>query len=88
MTRAHAKYGAYIAQNDFFPVHRQLVKDGILLCLQKSQFSTSPSLEAAFGSNYFNGIFKFRDFKNISGNFSKSVFLIFSRNLNTSRNNL
>ena len=39
--RAHAKCQTHIADNDFFPVHRQLVKDRILLCLQKLQFSTS-----------------------------------------------
>ena len=39
--RAHAIRQTHIADNDFFPVHRHLVKDGILLCLQKLQFSTS-----------------------------------------------
>ena len=33
--RVHAKCQTHIADNDFFPVHRQLVKDGILLYLQK-----------------------------------------------------
>ena len=37
-------------------------------------------------SKYFCEISKFRDFMNTSRNFAKSVFLIFSRNLNISRN--
>ena len=52
---AHAKCQAHIVHNDFFPVHRQLVKDGILLCLQNFIFQLpSNRIEAAFGSK--NGV--------------------------------
>ena len=50
--RAHAKCQAHVAYNDFLPVHRELVKDGILLCLQNCIFQLpSYRLETAFGSN-------------------------------------
>ena len=38
--RADAKCQTYIGENDFFPVQRKLLKDGIL-CLQKLRFLTS-----------------------------------------------
>ena len=41
VTRAHAKCQTCFAKNDFFPVQRKLLKDGILLCLRKLHFSTS-----------------------------------------------
>ena len=31
--KADAKWQTHIAYNEFFPVHRELLKDGILLCL-------------------------------------------------------
>ena len=50
---AHAKCQTHIAHNDFSPVHRQLVKYGILLCLQNFIFQLlSYRIEAAFDSNY------------------------------------
>ena len=39
---ADAKCQTHIADNDFFPVHRQLVKDGILLYLQKYKQTIEP----------------------------------------------
>ena len=50
--RAHAKCQTHIAYSDFFPVHTELLKDGILFCLQNCIFQLpSHRLEAAFGSN-------------------------------------
>ena len=52
--RADAKCQTHIAYNDFFPVHRGLLKDGILLCLRNCIFQLpSYRLEGAFGSNYY-----------------------------------
>ena len=46
--KAHPKCQTHIAHNYLFPVHRQLVQDGILLCLQKCSFQLpSDRLEAA-----------------------------------------
>ena len=36
--RADTKCQTHIAYNDFFPVHRELLKDGILLCLENCIF--------------------------------------------------
>ena len=36
--RVDAKCQTYVAYNDFFPVQRELLKDGILLCLQNCIF--------------------------------------------------
>ena len=56
--RVDAKCQTYIAYNDFFPVQSKLLKDGILLCLQKCIFQLpSDKLEAAFGSNYLLEIY-------------------------------
>ena len=50
--RVDAKCQTYIAYNDFFAVQRELLKDGILLCLQNRIFQLPlDRLEAAFDSN-------------------------------------
>ena len=51
--RADAKCQTYIVYNDFFLVQRELLKDGILLCLQNCIFQLpSYRLKAAFSSKY------------------------------------
>ena len=54
--RSHTRCHTHIAHYDFFPVDRQLVKDGILLSLQNCIFELpSYRIEAAFGSNNLPG---------------------------------
>ena len=52
VSRAHSNCQTHIAYNDVLPVHRGLLKEGILLCLQNYIFQLlSYRLEAALGSN-------------------------------------
>ena len=61
--KTDAKCQTHIAYNDFFPVHRELLKDGILLCLQNCIFLLpSYRLEAAFDSNELVWIAAGQDF--------------------------